>query len=198
MRALTIRQPWASLVALGVKTIETRSWSTRYRGPLAIHAGAAQPQRGEAPGLGVPVGDWLPVRGGFIRMNDGWWLEHYASGHSGAPEDAPLHLGAVVATCTLVDVVPMVNNDDPRPHRSCLVLDCPHDGDLPHHRGGLWLIGTNALTMGRPTHVEDQRPYGDFAPGRYAWLLADITPCDPIPAKGKQGLWEWILNGRSE
>lgn len=39
MKALTLHQPWASLIAAGVKTIETRSWSTRYRGPLAVHAG---------------------------------------------------------------------------------------------------------------------------------------------------------------
>ncbi len=38
-RVLTLRQPWASLVALGIKSIETRSWYTPYRGPLAIHAG---------------------------------------------------------------------------------------------------------------------------------------------------------------
>lgn len=38
MKALTIRQPWASLIAVGVKTIENRSWGTKHRGPLAIHA----------------------------------------------------------------------------------------------------------------------------------------------------------------
>lgn len=38
MKAITLWQPWASLMALGHKTIETRSWSTNYRGPLAIHA----------------------------------------------------------------------------------------------------------------------------------------------------------------
>jgi activating signal cointegrator 1 len=37
MRALTLYQPWATLVAIGAKKIETRSWSTKYRGPLAIH-----------------------------------------------------------------------------------------------------------------------------------------------------------------
>ncbi|HEY1292800.1 MAG TPA: ASCH domain-containing protein [Chloroflexota bacterium] len=36
--ALTLTQPWASLVAIGAKRIETRSWGTRYRGPIAIHA----------------------------------------------------------------------------------------------------------------------------------------------------------------
>lgn len=39
MRCLTLTQPWATLVAIGAKRIETRSWSTSYRGPLAIHAG---------------------------------------------------------------------------------------------------------------------------------------------------------------
>lgn len=38
VKAITIWQPYASLVALGIKTIETRGWSTNYRGPIAIHA----------------------------------------------------------------------------------------------------------------------------------------------------------------
>lgn len=38
MKALTIWQPWASLIATGAKRIETRGWATGYRGPLAIHA----------------------------------------------------------------------------------------------------------------------------------------------------------------
>ena len=32
-------QPWASLIALGEKGFETRSWPTKHRGPIAIHAG---------------------------------------------------------------------------------------------------------------------------------------------------------------
>ena len=38
MKALSLMQPWASLVMMGVKKIETRSWSTDYRGTLLIHA----------------------------------------------------------------------------------------------------------------------------------------------------------------
>jgi hypothetical protein len=38
MKALSIRQPWAHLIVHEGKTIENRSWSTRYRGPLLIHA----------------------------------------------------------------------------------------------------------------------------------------------------------------
>lgn len=38
MRALTLWQPWATLVAIGAKRYETRSWRTHYRGRIAIHA----------------------------------------------------------------------------------------------------------------------------------------------------------------
>ena len=39
MKAITIHQPWASLIAHGFKRYETRGWRTHYRGPIAIHAG---------------------------------------------------------------------------------------------------------------------------------------------------------------
>ncbi|MET0373983.1 MAG: ASCH domain-containing protein [Rhizorhabdus sp.] len=38
MRAVSLWQPWASAVAVGNKSIETRHWTTKYRGPIAIHA----------------------------------------------------------------------------------------------------------------------------------------------------------------
>lgn len=38
--AISLWQPWASLMAIGAKTIETRGWPTSYRGPILIHAAA--------------------------------------------------------------------------------------------------------------------------------------------------------------
>jgi len=38
MKCLSLWQPWATLIAIGAKRIETRSWETPYRGPLLIHA----------------------------------------------------------------------------------------------------------------------------------------------------------------
>lgn len=43
MKAITLTQPWASAVAVGIKCVETRSWSTNYRGPIAIHAAKTMP-----------------------------------------------------------------------------------------------------------------------------------------------------------
>ncbi len=40
MKVLTLKQPWASLVANGYKIYEFRSWKTKYRGEILIHAGS--------------------------------------------------------------------------------------------------------------------------------------------------------------
>lgn len=42
--ALSLWQPWASLIATGAKTIETRGWRTDYRGPLLICSSNYKPK----------------------------------------------------------------------------------------------------------------------------------------------------------
>lgn len=39
MKTLTLKQPWATLIAYGYKKYEFRTWKTNYRGPIYIHAG---------------------------------------------------------------------------------------------------------------------------------------------------------------
>ena len=39
MKVLTIKQPWAELIVSGYKKYEFRSWKTKYRGKILIHAG---------------------------------------------------------------------------------------------------------------------------------------------------------------
>lgn len=48
MKAISLWQPWATFLVHGLKKIETRSWSTKYRGPLLIHAALKK-----LPGLGI-------------------------------------------------------------------------------------------------------------------------------------------------
>lgn len=70
MKALSVKQPWASLIATGQKTIELRSWPTTYRGPLVIVASAspdgealARFRLGHVPcGVTVAVVDVVDVR----------------------------------------------------------------------------------------------------------------------------------------
>jgi len=67
IRGLSLTQPWASLIAIGVKKIETRSWRTHYRGPLAIHAskGFRWPEDWEL--VPFPAPDALP-RGAILAV----------------------------------------------------------------------------------------------------------------------------------
>ena len=56
MKCLTLREPWAALIFHG-KDVESRSWPTPYRGPLAIHAGlsiAPPAERDHAYEMGTP------------------------------------------------------------------------------------------------------------------------------------------------
>ena len=46
IKVLSILQPWASLVVAGHKRIETRSWNTKYRGELYIHASMGKKKEG--------------------------------------------------------------------------------------------------------------------------------------------------------
>lgn len=42
------------------------------------------------------------------------------------------------------------------------------------------------------TLTPDELALGDYTPGRYAWKLANVKKLpEPIPAKGRQGLWNW-------
>ena len=60
MKAITIKQPWATLIAEGYKEYEFRTWKTRYRGDILIHAGKGidkkAMKRFKHLGLEYPVG----------------------------------------------------------------------------------------------------------------------------------------------
>lgn len=62
MKALSLTQPWASAVALGIKHWETRSWPTSYRGEVCIHASKKFPAGAKdfAEEMGMRLGD-LPL-----------------------------------------------------------------------------------------------------------------------------------------
>lgn len=47
MKAISLWEPWASLIAVGAKRFETRSWATSYRGPLLICAAKGGLPKGE-------------------------------------------------------------------------------------------------------------------------------------------------------
>lgn len=69
--AITIRQPWASLIIEGHKPIENRSRPTRHRGCLAIHAGRTLDEEAQARFGHLLSEPDHPPRGyiiGFVRL----------------------------------------------------------------------------------------------------------------------------------
>ena len=81
MKAISLWQPWASAIVLGLKRIETRGWATSHRGPLAIHAAKR----------------WTPDERDFCR--------HFARVH-GRPELLDPPRGALIGVVDLVAALP--------------------------------------------------------------------------------------------
>jgi hypothetical protein len=134
MKAITILQPWASLIACGAKRIETRSWATQYRGRIAIHAAKDQDKKGER------------IRHIVARA------EQYGII---IPE---MHFGAIIAIATLTH---------------CLKINESQIYYLEKDKS-------------------KELAFGDFTPGRYAWILDNIQAIKPVPAKGMQRIWNWV------
>ncbi len=131
MKVLSLLQPWASLVVSGFKKIETRSWTTAYRGPLLIHASLGK--------SGKPFARFPEIS---RRI----------------PDFSVLPFGAIIGEVRLEEVIRFEGGDD----------------DFLRN-----------ITL-------EEKAFGDFSAGRYGFVLKNAVPFEePIPAKGKLGLWEW-------
>jgi hypothetical protein len=117
---------------MGLKKIETRSWTTSYRGTLLIHA-----SKGRA--------------GAAIAATPFFWQY--------IPQFGELPFGAIIGEARLVDVVRLEET-------------------------GLPLELLDRLSL-------EERAFGDYRGGRFAWMLEDSVMWEEtIPATGKLGLWE--------
>lgn len=142
IRCISMTQPFATLVALGAKSIETRSWRTWYRGPLLIHAAKSFPNRARELCNREPFAGVLAEAG-------------YSNPISGQVDPKQLPLGQILAVCTL---------------KHCVRIGTPDVGLPP---------------------PEPELSFGDYAAGRYAWILRDVQPLpEPVAASGSMGLWE--------
>lgn len=151
MKALTVYQPWASLVALGEKKIETRGWYTKYRGPLAIHAGKAAHLSYQA--LANMDATFNRALTGSKEWNPVVW--------------ETLPFGSVIAICNLAD---------------CLAIN----------EDGLFNCHGHARNRVRLLPTGNELAFGDYTPGRFAWILEDVHRLQtPIMVKGHQRLWNF-------
>lgn len=165
MKAITIWQPFASLKTCGAKQFETRSWATSYRGPIAIHA--AQISVPHVLKQLFPLGDW-----DYAPDHEEKTKFLNAVGNAILMPMDELPLGAIIATGELIGC-----------HEIVL-----HGGrGMPSNAPG-WLETGHGVY--EPT--DQELLFGDWTPGRYAWEIINVKMLpEPIPAKGKQGIWNW-------
>ncbi len=123
MKALSIREPYASLILSGVKKIETRSWKTNYRGELYIHASL---------GKSSPSPEVMKL---VLYTNPGY----------------------ILCKAMLVDCIYMTKEY------------------------------VEQMKKDNPTEYL----CGDYQEGRYAWVLDDVEPVEPILVKGHLGIWNY-------
>lgn len=191
MKAIVVRQPWATLIALGIKTIETRPAPPN--GPMRPDGVRGLPglaiERGER--IAIVAGAQPGTKVGEDLGDSGWYWESTVADPScivnwkqPAIHDAPL--GAVVCTVQVDNAWPM---EDCPPYSTSF-----DDRWEPEPPSVLYLGGLDGgpwafIDGNGPIPFIDQLPFGDFTPGRWGWLLSDPRPCEPIPCKGKQGVF---------
>ena len=126
MKCITLKQPFASLIANGYKRIEFRSWKSSYRGDLLIHAGS-------------DVDKEAMKRFEYLNL------------------DYPQ--GAIIAKVKMVDCIEITDK----------VKEELKKEDPIVYKGAINHQGEN----------------------EYGFVLEDIEKIDPIPTKGKLGLWNY-------
>jgi hypothetical protein len=137
MRAISLWEPWASLIRCKAKTIETRSWPTKYRGPLLICSSKG----------GLPLYELIG-------------LLYQKAFHDGLSPLSQPGRAITIHDLNHGKMVARVN-----------LTDCKRTDDMTQ------------------TEIGDNRPYGDFSIGRYAWILTDIIPVVMMKVRGSQGFF---------
>jgi hypothetical protein len=163
MKTLTLWQPWATLMSLGVKTIETRpataSWAKNCHGALAIHA---------AKKWNPDILDCLEVAVKQPRCEGycDWRLMVDAIVESGYKTLGELPAGAVVCVVNVVDV-----------------------GTIRTGPEGLRVVFRDGTF--KNIQDEDEKAFGDYRPGRLAIVTDNLRRLStPVVARGQQGLWD--------
>ena len=135
MKTLSLLQPWASLVVMGAKTIETRSWQTAHRGPLLIHASTSK--------KGSVLCSQLPFSN---------YIDDFRS----------LPFGAIIGSVMLDDVVPVENLRLPDPELARLTLEEKAFGDYAAGRFA-WLL-SQPVSFEQPIPVKGTLGLWNYIP----------------------------------
>lgn len=167
MKAITIWQPWASLIATGEKVYETRGWPTKYRGSIAIHAALKDVLR-------LPI---TPELEKYALHNDKigpWiWLPH----------------GKIIAIGELVNCWRIVYHPGPDADEAKHIpIGAESMVDKKHEPG----FGDYIVPDEKELALGNWDPEDGRNGMRYAWEIRNVKLLEnPVPIRGRQGLWNW-------
>ena len=165
MKAISLWQPWASLLVTGRKRCETRGWPTSHRGLLLVHAAKAWNMGLAMYAFASPFREALQASGIVFAAD-----EDEARRAWGMP------LGAVVGRVDVVDCIPT---------ELCHQAEPGSSPDMPPLRITS-APGRHLLLLG-----ENERAFGDFSPRRFAFVCEkSVRFAEPVPYRGRQGLFE--------
>lgn len=181
MKAISLWQPWASLIACRAKVFETRSWAPPLQligGPIAIHA-AKKVDKGAAQ-FATDLIYGQHDTGGFAL----------ADALTATWRDAPDCAFARFGEC----IMPV----------GCVVCIAKLEGawqlgePIVNHYGKPAARVVRSLYTNPPMASNSEAgfsiaidDFGDYAPGRWAWMLGSVRPLiPPPPAKGHQGFFD--------
>lgn len=168
MKIITLWQPWATLIALGIKKFETRSWSTRYRGKLAIHAAKRKVNKNALEKIAFDLSGQLDYLD--IQSND-------------YPQ------GVIIAVCEVISCSFMVDRETLYQLYNKVKINERDANSYPltylvqhaQKKDCIWIDEVSIV----------EKSVGDWRPGRYAWQLDRVQQLDKmISYKGGQGLRE--------
>ena len=176
MKAISLWQPWASLIACGAKPFETRHWAPPrdlIGQTIAIHAAKKVDKDAAAMATDLMYGQF-DNHGGLAEKLEASW-----GGDDAADElmikfgDTIMPAGCVVCTARL---------------DAAFQLGERAEGTAVPAGSVVRRLVSRQIPECFTVRYDD---FGDYAPGRWAWLLRDIKPLiPPPPAIGRQAFFD--------
>ncbi len=175
MKAISLWQPWASLIACGAKPYETRDWAPPrdlIGQTIAICAAKKIDKDAAQMAEELMYGQFDNHGGLAERLEASWGNEAISDDLMGKFGQALMPIGCVVCTARLDAAFRMGGRAEGTAAPAANVIERITSREMP-----------DCFTV----RYDD---FGNYEPGRWAWLLRDIKPLiPPPPVKGAQGFF---------
>lgn len=170
MKALSLWQPWCSLIAFGEKKVETRCWTTKHRGSIAIASTMNGPQIGLGMSRESELFHKFLIRAGEKHGWDHWYwpaFARYGQDKNTPPEEFAAARGKGAVLC-IADLVAVASTD--------LVRDDLDEKELVfgnYEEGRYAWFFENVRRLERPLAVKGNRMLWNWNPPERKIQLAD-------------------------